>query len=241
MLTLQIYAWLVAGVVALVALGVQRIRRGPRKPEVSRRAPAAPGLSAAELAWIDARALARDLTANVLPPARDLWAVVPAPGEVTYLELPVLYSRYCSWRRAGPGYQPSRTVFYGGGGVSPAVGFMVVMNEIAESVRDRRERELATPKWRGHEHTRVVLTSQRILALASLPENRPEWVTLNNADIREFCPELDRGRLEVRFYGRVSPLRLEGPATPIIAAWLGWALYGADGMRHHPGLRALFA
>lgn len=239
-LTLQIYVWMVAGVVALVALAVQRIRRGPRRHAVSRGAPRFE-LTAAELAWIDACNLARDLAAGVLPAPRDLWAVVPYPGEVAYLELPVLYSRYCTWRRVGPNYRPSRYYWIGQGPGSGALAFTYAADALCEAVQYRRDRELATPQWRGHEHTRVVLTDQRILVLASLPENRPEWVSMNISGIREFCPDLLLNRLEVRFYDGVWPLRLEGPVAPIVAAWLGWALYGAEGLRSHPGLRELLA
>lgn len=237
-LAIQAYLWMIAGVVALVVLAVQRIRRGPRKREMSRAAPTNP-LTAGELAWIDARRLARDLTAGVLPPPRDLWAVVPYPDEVAYLELPVLYSRYCTWRRFGPGYRPSRHYWIGQGPGSGALTFAYAADALCEAVQYRRDQEMATPKWRGHEYTRAVLTNQRILVLASLPENRPEWVNLNISSIREFLPDLTRGRLEVRFYNDISPMQLQGPATPIITAWLGWALYGPDGLRTHPGLRAL--
>jgi hypothetical protein len=224
---------IVVGSVAGLVVWLSRSGRGK-----TGKSPGAPAgqISAAEAGWREGRSLARTLAVNHLPMRRVLYAVVPRRGETAYLDLPVLYSRYGTWSRPGPRFS-SRSYYLGGHG-SCALAAATAINAICDTVQYRRDVADATPKWRGHEHTRVVLTNERVLVAASLPDGQPRWVSMDIDAITEFHPDLPRGLVEVRFVDAM-PMQLEGPAIPSIAAWLGWTLYGPSGLRTHPGLRQL--
>jgi hypothetical protein len=248
--------WLlgVAGVAALLAAGPVRARCGPPTADTllrvglvllagalcaavvaSARARARTNVGARErdglrhqAGWVVGRELAWELGLGVPPPPLTVWGLVLEPGEVAYLNVPVLYSRLCSFDSPAP---RSSVYYFGGGG--PGLAF-AASTLIGEAVEYSRARDDAQLRWRLHQDTRVILTDRRLLVLS-----QDRWCTLAYSKVIGFHPDLACGQLEMEFTGDCWPLRLQGPEIPSIAALLCWAIYGPDGLRSHPALHAL--
>jgi hypothetical protein len=184
--------------------------------------------------WAEGRTLAWRLAHGQLPPAMQQWYVVLRPGEIAYLDVSVFYSRYGTPRRSTLPRSRTRLYYFGGTGYASA-GLLVnaAADAIGEAVEYRRAIEATTPQWRLGQHTRAILTDERIVV-----HSNDQWVSMDIDAVTEFYPDLARGVLEVRF-DDAMPMRLQGASVPVIATWLGWALYGPEGLRQHPGLRQL--
>lgn len=189
----------------------------------------------AQASWGAGRELAGQLVQGVPPPALTLWGLVLLPGEVAYLDVPVFYSRFCALDPLP--VTPGRSVYYlGGRGDGAASGGLVVAataSLIAETVELSRARDGTRTRWRGHQHTRAVVTDRRLLVLW-----HGRWLPYTYSQVLGFYPDLEHGQVRLEFRGACAPVRLQGSAVPSIAAVLCWALHGPAGLRSHPGLLA---
>ena len=152
------------------------------------------------------------------------------------VDLPVIHSRY------GPGSYTRVTsstpsvYYYGNDPACGSAGIALLHGGQRDLRRreSRRTREAAVVRWRDQRYTYVTLTDQRIL----LAVEGGRWASIDLAAITQFYPDLGRHRMELHFVDG-APMRFEGTSVPAIAAWLGWALYGCDGLRAHPQLNTL--
>jgi hypothetical protein len=225
----------------LVACWVSPRRTRRRRVAGDLAAGRAPGAAPGET-WgglVQGSLLAGDLARGIRPLPRRLWVVVPRPGEHAYLiDVPVIYSRYGPdlGVSASPPQSSLRVYYYGGCGAGGAgMLFYAAASLVSEAVDYSRTREAVTPRWRMGEQTHAILTDQRILVHAG-----GRWVLSIDLDsITGFYPRFADSCIELHFGEESMPARLEGPAMPSIAAWVGWALYGADGLRAHSQLNTL--
>lgn len=218
---------LLAGAVWAVVVASGGARRCDSGPTEQRRV--------AQAWWGAGRELTRQLVAGVPPPPLTLWGLVLAPEEVAYLEVPVFYSRFCALDPVP--VTGGRSVYYlggRGGGGSGAMLVAATTSLLVESVELSRARDGARTRWRGHQHTRAVVTDRRLLVLW-----HGRWLPYAYSQVIGFYPDLEHGQVRLEFPGACAPIRLQGPAVPSIAALLCWALHGPDGLRSHPGLHAL--
>lgn len=230
---------IVSGVVTLIGAVLYAPRTRRRQDRAPRRAgtpAAAPGDTWA--GWVRGCSLAQDLARDIRPVARRLWTVVPRAGEYAYLvDLPVVYSRYgVGAHTPVTSTSPASRVYYYGcepAYASGGIAFYTVASAICDAVESRRARDAAAARWRDHTATHVTLTDQRVLLAVA-----GRWTSIDIAAITAIYPDLAGGRIELHVEGG-APIRLEGTSVPSISAWLGWTLYGADGLRAHPRLRAL--
>ncbi|QKD79549.1 hypothetical protein [Actinomyces marmotae] len=174
-----------------------------------------------------ARAVARGL---VMGGAFDLgrpWDVAIDTNEQVLADCPSDYARYYS-EEARP-LQPGTRVIGGPGGTSAGL-------DAAPTAQRRRPwtRGPQGYRWRENQSVRALVTQRRVL----VQRNDLHWLSFHYDAIVAIRPQLPAGVLILEFES-ASPLRLAGPASAVTAVAAVYALFGAQGLRDHPGLEPL--
>ncbi|MCH9737047.1 MAG: hypothetical protein K0U78_21260 [Actinomycetia bacterium] len=179
--------------------------------------------------WGYARGCARALTADREPPKLPVHGPLLEPNETVRLNSPATYSRLY----AGDGsYERAQAPFL----MNPLLMGAAMAGQSAVNRSRRREADRDTqPNWRNHREASVLTTNQRLMC------SRPQggWLSFWYQDLAEYHPDLAARTLTMSFHDdHTPPLQLSGPATPGIALWTAYALYG-DKWRNDPRLAAL--
>jgi hypothetical protein len=135
------------------------------------------------------------------------------------IDVPVIYSRYGTDRRASTSARRSSpSVYYHGDRGAGGAGmlFYAAASLVCEAVDYGRTRAAIMPRWRMRQQTHAILTDQRILVHAG-----GRWVSIDFDSITEFYPRFAASCVELHFGPESMPARLEGSAMPSIAAWGG--------------------
>ena len=174
-----------------------------------------------------ARAVARGLA---LGGAFDLgrpWDVAIDANEQVLADGSSDYARYYS-EDVHP-LLPGTGVIEGSGGASAGL-------DAAPMERRRRLWARGQPdlQWRENQSVRALVTQRRVL----VQRNDLHWLSFHYDAIVAIRPELPAGVLILEFES-ASPLRLAGPASAVTAVAAVYALFGAEGLRDHPGLEPL--
>ncbi len=206
--------------------------RGDRLPVVSRPVPARPSpaepfrrggppVSAAQgnpwqWWWDFARAQARELLAGIVPPPVDVHGPVLSRGESAVVGAEVSYSRLYGGEQD---WVPRDPVVLG----RPSV--MVVAAAIGAVVNHQRRaaaRRDAAVRWRdGQSAVAAWATTHRILC-----NTARGLMSFHYGAVREFYPDPQRWSLVLGFDPEVAPVRLTGPAAPMLALWAAVGVLG---------------
>ncbi|WP_125898895.1 hypothetical protein [Actinomyces gaoshouyii] len=174
-----------------------------------------------------ARAVARGLA---LGGAFDLgrpWDVAIDANEQVLADCPSEYARYYS-EKAHP-LPPGTGVGGGSGGASAGLDAVPLAQRHRLWTRSRPRHQ-----WRENQSVRALVTQRRVL----VQRNDLHWLSFHYDAIVAIRPQLPAGELILEFES-VSPLRLAGPASAVTAVAAVYALFGAKGLRDHPGLEPL--
>ncbi|MEV4481689.1 hypothetical protein [Micromonospora coxensis] len=173
---------------------------------------------AVDTSWADGRDAARRtlefLAQGGLPGA------VPAPGFLTgepvFLDARLHYARHYGTEVS---YQQTSTVAFG----SPAfVTGALLANAIGNSNARSRAVRMASPQWRDHEFTRVVLTPSRTWCYSF-----GRWLSFDHTAVMEY--HLDPHGV-VLLFADTEPLRLTGPAAWLHAVFFAYFRFGAPAL-----------
>jgi hypothetical protein len=164
------------------------------------------------------------------PLPMQIWGVVLRLGEEIHLERWAIYSRFngqdVTYHTGGR--------FHLGSPVMVLAGMLA--GAIADSAAASRARAQAAPRWREHQNSRVLLTTQRIMC-----EVNGQWMTFDFACVTSFRIDLTHDRSVLLEFGdSAAPLKLAGYSVPVIGTYLCWALHNrAEGFGAHPALAPL--
>lgn len=207
---------LIALIVGLASIGDKKRRKA--QAELAAREQTLNSLGVAE----GARLFATLLTGGSLPP-RKVWGLVLEPGEQVHLDLEAFYSRFYG----------QDVTYRTGGGVYFGPPAVVLAGLLAGAAADRaaaaRARAAAAPRWREHQVSRVLLTTQRLVCMVN-----GSWMSFYYRHVTALYPDLVQSRsVTLEFGDACVPLRLEGMHVPTISTYLCWALHnGVEGLRH---------
>ncbi|WP_052503942.1 hypothetical protein [Micromonospora haikouensis] len=199
----------VVGVAALWALaayavgyGIGRLLRPP----------------AADTSWTDGRDAARR-TLEFLAQGGQLGAV-PAPGFLTdepvHLDARLHYARHYGTTVT---YQQTSALAFGS---AAFVTGALLANAVGNSNARSRAARLASPQWRDHELTRVVLTPTRTWCYSF-----GRWLSFEHTAVMEY--HLDPHGV-VLLFADTEPLRLTGPAAWLHAVLFAYFRFGASAL-----------
>lgn len=213
-----------------VILGLGSI--GDRKRRSQQLALATQEQATHEYGMTEAARLFTTLVAGDAPLQRQVWDIVASPDEHIHLDLTAGYSRFYG---RDVTYRTGGRLLFGPPGIV-AVGMLA--GAISDSNTASRARAAATPQWRDHQTSRVLLTTQRLVC-----DVNGQWMDFYYNSITAMHPALDvRGSVVLEFSGPAGPLCLSGPYVPIIAVYLCHALHGgAPGLQRHPSLEPVRA
>lgn len=178
--------------------------------------------------WHVARALARDLMEGELADTGQVWGVVLEDGERFLSDVQADYARYYG---TDAGYTHVSGIFLG------SVPFMALgygITALSNANRRKAAEAAARTRWREYQQVRVIVTDRRALCLRA--DGR--WVSFYYRGASAIYPEPAVWSLVMDFPDTV-PVRLGGWGSPIASVAAVWAVYGADGLREHPGLEPL--
>ncbi|WP_460513540.1 hypothetical protein [Frigoribacterium salinisoli] len=181
-------------------------------------------------AWAAARELRAGLARREVPPALQVWDVVPEPGEVFFYDLTVDHERWYGQVVAYP---------QGGGLYLGPPAFVLAGLALSSVVRSNARRTAearAAVQWRDQERVRVLVSNTRLVCLV-----RGEWVSFAYSAMSAVHPEVSEWTLVCQFHGPAAPLRLRGNGVPLIAVLAVFATHGLDAVVAHPSLAALGA
>lgn len=182
----------------------------------------------AERHWQAARSLAHDLVEGELADTGQVWGVVLEPGERFLSDVQADYARYYS---TGVSYTHRSGFFFGPVPfVLLAAGINAASNAAARSAAQRA----AQTQWREFQQVRVIVTDRRLLCQRA----DGQWLSFYYSAATALYPEPAVWSLVMDF-PETSPLRLGGWGAPVAAVAAVWSVYGADGLRDHPGLAPL--
>ncbi|WP_018638103.1 hypothetical protein [Parafrankia elaeagni] len=218
-------ATLVLGIVAMV----EAHRADRARAAATAAAHQASARDAARQGWDGAAYLLRHLAAGQFPAPVTIWGLVLRPGEEAHLVLPAVYSRHYG---GDSSYTHVNGFFMGS---LPFVAAGYALTAMGNTARRNAALAEAAQRWRDHETVQVVVTNQRLVC-----QTWSSWLTFDYAGVRAFYPEPENWFLVIDFPD-TPPLRLSGPNSPAIAAYVTWALHGVGGLRSHPALAPLRA
>ncbi len=153
--------------------------------------------------------------------------IPPQPGETTYADLPLEYSRFYgtnesyrqrSLRVSGP------PVF-----IVTALAANVVTNAAAR----QRAQMRAAPQWREHQVVRTVLSNTRLLVSTS-----SGWMSFWHRGLVEFLPEPDAFALTLAF-SDCEPVMLRGPGVPWLSVAMACQVYPVAELPRMPGFAGM--
>ncbi|MET1076175.1 MAG: hypothetical protein ABWY11_26260 [Umezawaea sp.] len=151
------------------------------------------------------------------------------PGETSFCDLTVMYSRFYGMDVS---YQQNSGFFFG----SPLfVAAGLAANAVGNSVARNRAEAMAAPQWREHCLARTVVTDRRTLCFTG-----QQWLAFDHDAVVEFTADPPRGVCFLNFSG-AEPLCLAGFGTPWLSVLLCYFLYGSAGLPQLPYLRQLAA
>ncbi|ONH22410.1 hypothetical protein BL253_35785 [Pseudofrankia asymbiotica] len=182
-----------------------------------------------ERSWHGACELLSHLAAGRQLPPLTVWGLVLHPGEQAYLSFAAGYSRYYS----GDGtYTHVDGLFLGS---LPFMAAGYAFTAMGNNARRSAAAAEAAYRWREHQRTQVVLTSERVVCNAN-----GRWLSFYFSGVTAFYPEPMNWSVVFEF-GDAVPLRLVGESGAAIATYAAWALHGRDGLHEHPALEPLRA
>lgn len=180
-------------------------------------------------AWQAAIELRHRLLNGWSPEPMQLWGVVLPAGDRLLFDLHADYARHYG----GSGHYTHTNGMFLGSAPFMIAGFA------ATAVANRRARANAAyeaqPRWREQQHTRVLVTEQRLIC-----ECGGRWLNFDYSAVSGFYPELMSYGLVLDF-SNSEPLALSGPPAPFLTVFLTFVLYGMDGLQRHPALEPLRA
>ncbi|WP_349879519.1 hypothetical protein ABIH81_06770 [Micromonospora sp. HUAS YX12] len=173
---------------------------------------------AVDTSWADGRDAARR-TLEFLAQGGQPGAV-PAPGFLTeepvHLDARLHYARHYGTTVA---YQQTSAVAFG----SPAfVTGALLANAVGNSNARSRAARMASPQWRDHELTRVVLTPTRTWCYSF-----GRWLSFDHTAVMEY--HLDPHGV-VLLFADTEPLRLTGPGAWLHAVLFAYFRFGAPAL-----------
>ena len=172
---------------------------------------------------------AAQFLAGIEPPVIEMYGPVLAADEYGLLETDLTVSRLCG---CDDSYRRSDVLVLG----RPAVmAGALVLSAVVNHRRKIAARRDAIPRWRDEHPVHVWVTTHRLICggddgLESL------WY---NA-ITQFYPDLQRWSLTMGFDSGYPPVRLVGPAAPMLCLWTATATLGRR-WSHDPRLAPLLA
>jgi hypothetical protein len=179
--------------------------------------------------WRCAQMRAAQFLTGIEPPVIEMYGPVLAADELGLLETDLTVSRLCG---CDDSYRRSDVLVLG----RPAVmAGALVLSAVVNHRRKIAARRDATPRWRDEHPVHVWVTTHRLICggddgLESL------WY---NA-ITQFYPDLQRWSLTMSFDSGYPPVRLVGPAAPMLCLWTATATLGRR-WAHDPRLAPLLA
>lgn len=181
-----------------------------------------------QLGWSAAITLRNTLLQREVPPAVQVWEVVPERDEVFFFDVVMGYERYYGQNVT---YGRSGGFFFG----HPAfVVAGLVASGIGNAARRHSAQAQAQTQWREGQQARVLVTNRRLICLVG-----GEWVSFYYSAMTAVYPEVRDWALVCEFSGITSPLRLSGPNAPLAAVMTVFATHGLDALAQHPSLQTL--
>lgn len=189
--------------------------RTPQAPGADRRVPAPAAHDPWQWWWNHARESAKAFLAGHNPPEVAIFGPVLGDHEQGLLEADVTLS----YLYGGDGTY-SRSDYFVVGRPAVMVGALAV-NAAINHRRKVAARRDAQPSWRDHQSVHLWSTTDRLIwdggsGLSSL------WY----GDITGFYPELDSWTLTLATSDGQAPVRLQGPAVPLVSLWTATAVQG---------------
>ncbi|WP_298801174.1 hypothetical protein [uncultured Pseudokineococcus sp.] len=178
-------------------------------------------------AWAGAGEVRRALLRREPPAQVRVWDLVPAEGEVFFLDAPAVYSRYYGQDVAytqASGFYLGPPAF-----VLAGMGLTAVGNARRRSAAEREAQE----RWREHQTCRLVVSNQRLLCFAG-----GRWLSFWYGGMTAVHPGVREWSLVCQFDG-AAPLALSGAPVPAAAVITTMATLGLDAVAEHPSLQAL--
>ena len=181
--------------------------------------------------WDYAHGCAIALAQGREPPIHPVHGLLLEPGEQVRNHASAHYSRL----QSGP------AAHHGGRAPIMAYNPMLMLGTMAAQAaldgrRNRQAAKQSQPEWRLTRPASVLTTTARIMC------NRPDggWMSFWYQDLAEHHIDLPTRTLVMAFnHDQCAPVRLQGPATPVIALWSAVQIYG-DSWKADPRLTALF-
>ncbi|MBD7995044.1 hypothetical protein H9639_07020 [Arthrobacter sp. Sa2CUA1] len=180
-----------------------------------------------EDSWNKAQALTGQLSRGHLPPAMQVWGVVLEPGENLHLQITADYARFYG----SPGTYVHTSGFFWGQPAFVLAG--VGVTALANNSRRRAAEAASRQHWRDARRTAMFLTDRRILCQVD-----GRWLSFHYSHVAACYPEPENNSVVLEFH-QGDPLLIGGPEAPLAAAYIVWALYGANGLTSHPALGSL--
>lgn len=212
-----------AGLLRL-AWRAHRFRSGHPSAAESRELEWRAGLAASQ---DQARAVARGLAMGGTFDLGRPWDVAIDANEQVLADCSSDYARYYS-EEARP-FLPGTGVVGGPGGASAGLDAAPTAQRRRPWARGRQGHQ-----WHENQSVRALVTQRRVL----VQRNDLHWLSFHYDAIVAIRPQLPAGVLILEFES-ASPLRLAGPASAVTAVAAVYALFGAQGLRDHPGLEPL--
>lgn len=155
--------------------------------------------------------------------------IPPRPGEITYADLPLEYSRF---------YGTDESYRQFSFKVSGSPAFLVTAlaaTAVGNAAARQRARMRAAPQWREHQVVRAVLSNQRLLVSA-----RVGWMSFWHSGLVEFLPDPDAFALILAFTD-CEPVMLRGPGVPWLSVAMARLVYQASELPRMPGFAGMRA
>lgn len=176
--------------------------------------------------WTQARSSAQAFLAGHAPPEIVMFGPVLDPDEHGLLEADLSLS----WLYGGEG-QYRRSDYFVLARPAVMVGALAV-NAAINHRRKAAARRESQPRWRDEQTAHTWTTTHRVIW-----EGPTGLEQLWYGDITGFYPDLSRWTLTLDT-GSTPPMRLVGPAVPLVSLWTATAVLG-DRWAHDPRLAAL--
>ena len=178
--------------------------------------------------WQVARTLAHDLMEGEFRGTGKLWGVILEDGEQFISDVQADYARYYD---AGVNYTHVSGLFLGS---VPLMALGYGLPAIGNASRRATAEAVVQTQWREYQPVRLIITDRRLLC--QLAGGR--WLSFYYRGAAAIYPEPAVWSLVMDFPDS-APVRVGGMGSPIASVAAVWAVYGADGLREHPGLAPL--
>ncbi|WP_439657375.1 hypothetical protein ACSHWB_33950 [Lentzea sp. HUAS TT2] len=176
--------------------------------------------------WNAAVHLYRHLAAGGVP-GEVATSLLLAPGEATYSDLTLGYSRFYGMDVT---YERSGGLFLG----SPLfVAAGLAANAVSNNIAKQRAQNMAAPQWREHCAARVVVTNYCVMCFV-----HGRWLRFAYPNVVDFNADMLNGACYLIFDGS-EPLQLAGLQVPWLAVLLSSFLYGPDRLSTLPFLQSI--